>query len=234
VIEVSNLHAGYGKVTVVRGVTLQIPQGRIVGLLGANGAGKTTLIRAMSGLATIQDGQIRFAGEIATGAEPEDFVRRGLVQVPQGRMLFAEMTVSENLEMGAYTLSGGSYDSQLARVHALFPILRERANQLSGLMSGGEQQMLAIGRALMSNPRCLILDEPSLGLAPKVFDQIVATIRQIHSDGIPVLIAEQNARKILRLADYCYVLESGRIALEGESSRLAADPGIQKSYLGAA
>jgi branched-chain amino acid transport system ATP-binding protein len=188
----------------------------------------------MSGLATIQDGQIRFAGEIATGAEPEDFVRRGLVQVPQGRMLFAEMTVSENLEMGAYTLSGGSYDSQLARVHALFPILRERANQLSGLMSGGEQQMLAIGRALMSNPRCLILDEPSLGLAPKVFDQIVATIRQIHSDGIPVLIAEQNARKILRLADYCYVLESGRIALEGESSRLAADPGIQKSYLGAA
>jgi branched-chain amino acid transport system ATP-binding protein len=234
VIDVCDLSAGYGSVTVIRGVTLRVPPAKIVGLLGANGAGKTTLIRAISGLATIQSGEIRFGGEPATRAEAQDLVRRGLVHVPQGRMLFAEMTVSENLEMGAYTLAGDVFEKQLARVHALFPILRERAHQPAGLLSGGEQQMLAVGRGLMSNPRCLMLDEPSLGLAPKVFDQIIATIRQIHADGIPVLIAEQNARKVLRFADYCYVLENGRVALEGESGRLVADASIQKSYLGAA
>ena len=233
-LEVRDLHAGYGRVPVLRGVSLSVPPNHIVGLLGANGAGKTTLIRAISGLAAVHSGEIRFHGTSVTRARPEILVRRGLVQVPQGRLLFGDMSVRENLEMGAYTLRGiAAFESALQRVHAMFPVLRERARQSAAVLSGGEQQMLALGRALMSNPRCLLLDEPSLGLAPKALDTILEVVERIRAAGTPVLIADQNARKVLRLAQYCYVLENGRIALEGDSPRLASHPGVVASYLGA-
>jgi branched-chain amino acid transport system ATP-binding protein len=232
-LEVSNLHAGYGRVGVLRGVSLTVPAGKIVALLGANGAGKTTLMRAICGLASIHAGTITLAGEIATGRPPEAMARAGLVLVPQGRLLFGDMTVRENLEMGAYSHTDRERrETQLARVETLFPVLRERAYQMAGLLSGGEQQMLAVARALMSFPRCLLLDEPSLGLSPKAFGVIIEAIRHINADGVPVLIAEQNVRRILRLADYAYVLATGRIALEGEGRLLVADDRIRASYLG--
>jgi branched-chain amino acid transport system ATP-binding protein len=233
-LEVEGLLAGYGRVSVLRDVSICVPEDKIVGLLGANGAGKTTLIRAISGLASIHAGEIRFFGERTNELSPQGFVRRGLVQVPQGRLLFGEMSVRENLEMGAYLVrTSEEFERQLDFVHALFPILRERAHQSAGLLSGGEQQMLAVGRALMSKPRCLLLDEPSLGLAPKVFGAILDAVGRIHRLGIPVLIAEQNARKVLKFADYCYVLENGRVAFEGEPRSLSAEAEMRASYLGA-
>ncbi len=232
-LEVRDIDAGYGRVRVLRGVSLTVPAGKIVALLGANGAGKTTLLRAICGLASIQSGTITFAGATATGRAPEALVRDGLVLIPQGRLLFGDMTVRENLEMGAFTVSGReTWDAQLSRVEALFPILRERAQQPAGLLSGGEQQMLAVARALMSSPRCLLLDEPSLGLSPKAFGTIIEAIRRINAEGIPVLIAEQNVRRILRLADYVYVLETGRIEFEGEGKHMIDDDRIRASYLG--
>ena len=232
-LEVKDLEAGYGRVTVLHGVSLAVPAGRIVGLLGANGAGKSTLMRAISGLATVKGGSITFDGQSIRGATPQALVRRGIAHVPQGRLLFGEMTVRENLEMGAYlTGDATAIATRLARVQALFPILAERAWQHAALLSGGEQQMLAVGRALMASPRLILLDEPSLGLGPKVFDAILDTVRQVNAEGTPVLIAEQNARKVLRLAHTCYVLENGRIALAGESRELLTDQRIQASYLG--
>jgi branched-chain amino acid transport system ATP-binding protein len=224
--------AGYGRVPVVREINLDIGEGRIVGLLGANGAGKTTLMRAVSGLATMQGGRIEFAGNDVTSLSSADLVARGLIQVPQGRHLFGEMSVRENLEMGAYLVSGQDEKARMQEVFSLFPILRERERQAAALLSGGEQQMLAVGRALMSGPRCLLMDEPSLGLAPKAFDLILDVVKRINAGGTTVFIAEQNARKVLRVAHYCYVLENGRIATEGESSMLLADDRIQRSYLG--
>ncbi len=226
--------AGYGRVPVVRDINLEIKTGRIVGLLGANGAGKTTLMRAVSGLATMQGGRIEFAGNDVTGLSSADLVGRGLIQVPQGRHLFGEMSVRENLEMGAYLVAGKDEKARMQEVFSLFPILRERERQAAALLSGGEQQMLAVGRALMSGPRCLLMDEPSLGLAPKAFDLILDVVKRINAGGTTVFIAEQNARKVLRVAHYCYVLENGRIATEGESSVLLADDRIQRSYLGVA
>jgi branched-chain amino acid transport system ATP-binding protein len=226
--------AGYGRVPVVRDINLEIAAGRIVGLLGANGAGKTTLMRAVSGLATVQGGRIEFAGNDVTGLSSADLVARGLIQVPQGRHLFGEMSVRENLEMGAYLVAGEAEKTRMQEVFSLFPILRERERQAAALLSGGEQQMLAVGRALMSGPRCLLMDEPSLGLAPKAFDLILDVVKRINAAGTTVFIAEQNARKVLRVAHYCYVLENGRIATEGESDVLLADDRIQRSYLGVA
>jgi branched-chain amino acid transport system ATP-binding protein len=226
--------AGYGRVPVVRDINLEIATGRIVGLLGANGAGKTTLMRAVSGLATVQGGRIEFAGNDVTSLSSADLVARGLVQVPQGRHLFGEMSVRENLEMGAYLVAGEAEKTRMQEVFSLFPILRERERQAAALLSGGEQQMLAVGRALMSGPRCLLMDEPSLGLAPKAFDLILDVVKRINAAGTTVFIAEQNARKVLRVAHYCYVLENGRVAAEGESSVLLADDRIQRSYLGVA
>jgi branched-chain amino acid transport system ATP-binding protein len=226
--------AGYGRVPVVRDINLEIATGRIVGLLGANGAGKTTLMRAVSGLATVQGGRIEFAGNDVTSLSSADLVARGLIQVPQGRHLFGEMSVRENLEMGAYLVAGEAEKTRMQEVFSLFPILRERERQAAALLSGGEQQMLAVGRALMSGPRCLLMDEPSLGLAPKAFDLILDVVKRINAAGTTVFIAEQNARKVLRVAHYCYVLENGRIAAEGESSVLLADDRIQRSYLGVA
>jgi branched-chain amino acid transport system ATP-binding protein len=226
--------AGYGRVPVVRDINLEIATGQIVGLLGANSAGKTTLMRAVSGLATLQGGRIEFAGNDVTSLSSADLVARGLIQVPQGRHLFGEMSVRENLEMGAYLVAGQDEKARMQEVFSLFPILRERERQAAALLSGGEQQMLAVGRALMSGPRCLLMDEPSLGLAPKAFDLILDVVKRINASGTTVFIAEQNARKVLRVAHYCYVLENGRIATEGESSVLLADDRIQRSYLGVA
>jgi branched-chain amino acid transport system ATP-binding protein len=232
-LEVHGLSAGYGRVSVLRDISLSVPVGKIVALLGANGAGKTTLMRAITGLASIHAGTVTFAGKPVTGRAPETLVREGLVLVPQGRLLFGDMTVRENLEMGAFTVADrGNFETQLSRVETLFPILRERAGQMAGLLSGGEQQMLAVARALMSSPRCLLLDEPSLGLSPKAFIGIIDAIRRVNDEGIPVLIAEQNVRHVLRLAHYVYVLENGRIELEDEGQKLMVDDRIRASYLG--
>ena len=233
-LEIENLRAGYGHVIVLREISIRVSQDQIVGLLGANGAGKTTLIRAISGLASVHAGEIRFLGERVSNMSAQALVRRGLIQIPQGRLLFGEMSVRENLELGAYLIwTREDFDRQLEFVHTLFPILRERADQSAGLLSGGEQQMLALARALMGKPRCLLLDEPSLGLAPKVFNTILDAVRRIHQRGIPVLIAEQNVRKILKFADYCYVLENGRVVLEGEPQSLSGEAEVRAFYLGA-
>jgi len=233
-LEIENLRAGYGHVIVLREISIRVSQDQIVGLFGANGAGKTTLIRAISGLASVHAGEIRFLGERVSNMSAQALVRRGLIQIPQGRLLFGEMSVRENLELGAYLIwTREDFDRQLEFVHTLFPILRERADQSAGLLSGGEQQMLALARALMGKPRCLLLDEPSLGLAPKVFNTILDAVRRIHQRGIPVLIAEQNVRKILKFADYCYVLENGRVVLEGEPQSLSGEAEVRAFYLGA-
>jgi branched-chain amino acid transport system ATP-binding protein len=231
-LRLANFSAGYGRVPVVRDISLEIADGRIVGLLGPNGAGKTTLMRAVSGLATAQGGRVVLTGDDITQASSAERVARGLIQVPQGRHLFRDMSVRENLEMGAYLVGVDVAQRRIQEVFALFPILRERERQLAALLSGGEQQMLAVGRALMSGPRYLLMDEPSLGLAPKAFDLILEVVQRINATGTTVFIAEQNARKVLRVAHYCYVLENGRIAIEGESAVLLADDRIQRSYLG--
>jgi branched-chain amino acid transport system ATP-binding protein len=233
-LRLNHFSAGYGRVPVVRDINLEIGEGRIVGLLGANGAGKTTLMRAVSGLATMQGGSIQFSGSDVTGWSSARRVARGLIQVPQGRHLFGEMSVRENLEMGAYLVADQAAQTRMQEVFSLFPILRERERQPATLLSGGEQQMLAVGRALMSGPRCLLMDEPSLGLAPKAFDLILDVVKRINGGGTTVFIAEQNARKVLRVAHYCYVLENGHIATEGGSGALLADDRIQRSYLGVA
>jgi branched-chain amino acid transport system ATP-binding protein len=231
-LRLTSFTAGYGRVRVVRDVGLEIGEGQIVGLLGANGAGKTTLMRAVSGLATSQAGRIEFMGSDVTAWSSDRRVARGLIQVPQGRHLFGEMSVRENLEMGAYLVAGHAAQERMREVFTLFPILCERQRQAAALLSGGEQQMLAVGRALMAGPRCLLLDEPSLGLAPKTFDLILDVVKRINQSGATIFIAEQNARKVLRIAHYCYVLENGRIVTEGEGAALLADDRIQRSYLG--
>lgn len=233
-LELSAVRAGYGPVEILHGLSLSIPSGQIIGLLGANGSGKTTLMRSVSGLVKKVSGKISFKGQNIVGELPQDIAQRGLSQVPQGRLLFSEMTVFENLEMGALLLKEASrFGTQLALVENLFPILRERSGQLAGLLSGGEQQMLAIGRALMGEPSMMLLDEPSIGLAPKIFDQILDTVRTINREsGMTIFIAEQNVRKILALVDYAYVLEAGAIHVAGPPSELMQDSRIQQAYLG--
>jgi branched-chain amino acid transport system ATP-binding protein len=227
--------AGYGRALVLRGVTIHVGPGQIVALLGANGAGKTTLLRAISGLAAIHAGTITLFGTDTTGYLAEKLVETGLVHVPQGRHLFRDMTVLENLEMGAYLIGGRMVaEERIGEVFRLFPVLRERAKRAASILSGGEQQMLAIGRALMSRPKCLLLDEPSLGLAPITFALILDVVSGINRAGTSILIAEQSAAKVLRLAHYAYVLENGKIAAEGESVALLSSGQIQSSYLGAA
>jgi branched-chain amino acid transport system ATP-binding protein len=227
--------AGYGRAQVLRGVSLQVEAGRIVALLGANGAGKTTLLRAISGLVTINAGTIALSGTDTTRYPAEKLVEAGLVHVPQGRHLFRDMTVLENLEMGAYLIGVRKVaEERIGEVFRLFPILRERAKRAASVLSGGEQQMLAIGRALMSRPKCLLLDEPSVGLAPKTFGLILDVVSGVNKAGTTILIAEQNAAKVLRFAHYAYVLENGKIAAEGESEALLSSGQIRSSYLGAA
>lgn len=227
------VHSGYTQIDVLHGLSIEVPDGGFVGVLGPNGAGKTAMMRAISGLNPVRRGSIRFEEQELASRTPSDMVRMGVVQVPQGRMLFGSMSVRENLEMGAFLQTQASVVAeQLLRVEDLFPILRERADQPAAYLSGGEQQMLALGRALMGKPRLLLLDEPSLGLAPKIFDLILDRVCEIHASGTSILIAEQNARKVLRRATHCYVLEAGKVAFDGPAAVLANDPRIEQTYLG--
>jgi branched-chain amino acid transport system ATP-binding protein len=223
----------YGSIQALKGVSFKVPAGSIVTLLGANGAGKSTTLKSISGLVPPARGTVSFRGRRIDGLPSEKIVRLGIAHVPEGRELFPELTVLENLRMGAYTRSDPpGIQRTLERVHACFPILAERRAQLAGTLSGGEQQMLAIGRALMAEPALLLLDEPSLGLAPLLVEEIFAIIRDIHAGGTTVLLVEQNANKALSIADYGYVLETGTIALAGDSRQLLRDDRVRRSYLG--
>jgi len=232
-LEVRDLMLAYGDVQVLFGVSLEVNEGEIVTLLGSNGAGKTTTLRAISGLRPPRAGDVRFRGESLLAVAASRRAARGIALVPEGRELWAQLTVRENLELGAYTKSArGRVAQNLDRVYAMFPRLRERHAQFAGSLSGGEQQMCAIGRALMSEPRLLMLDEPSLGLAPILVDQMFQTVRALHSSGITVLLVEQNLQKALEVAQRGYVIETGRVKLSGSSSQLLSDPAIRAAYLG--
>ena len=223
----------YGSIQALKGISFKVPKGSIVTLLGANGAGKSTTLKCISGLVSPSRGTVSFQGRRIDRLPSEAIVRLGISHVPEGRELFPELTVLENLHMGAYARSDKrAVQRALERVHAGFPILAERRSQLAGTLSGGEQQMLAIGRALMAEPRLMLLDEPSLGLAPMLVEEIFAIIRQIHAGGTTVLLVEQNANKALSIADYGYVLETGTISLAGDSQQLLRDDRVRRAYLG--
>lgn len=237
-LEVHDLHVRYGGIAALSGVSLTVKAGEIVAILGANGAGKSTCLRAISGLARMHSGDIRIASESVHGVSPEQITRRGVAHVPEHRRIFAPLSVADNLLLGAWSLGSAGRRAQLAErlqlVYDLFPRLAERRQQLGGTLSGGEQQMLAIGRALMSAPRMLLLDEPSVGLAPRVVDTIMITIDRLRKAGLSVLLVEQFARAALRIADRAYVLRGGCVVLEGKSADLSRDPRMIESYLGSA
>lgn len=231
-----DVHAGYGRVEVLHGVTLSIADGELVTVIGANGAGKSTLLKAIVGLVATRSGAITYQGATVPHPRPERMVRRGLALVPEGRLLFGPMTVRENLELGAYGTGRerrAAIAEGLARVHSLFPVLKERSAQPAETLSGGEQQMLAVGRALMSRPRLLLLDEPSLGLAPKVIAEIFAVLEELRAQGLTILLVEQDARLALKHADRGYVMRTGRVVLEGSADDLLADESVRTIYLGA-
>jgi branched-chain amino acid transport system ATP-binding protein len=231
-LEIAALRAGYGSAEVLRGVDLEVHAGEIVALLGSNGAGKTTLNNVISGLVRARAGAIRFAGEDIANQPPDFIVARGLIQVPEGRRVFPTLTVRENLELGSYRRARIRRAVNLERVCAIFPRLRERRNQLAGTLSGGEQQMLALGRALMAEPRLLILDEPSLGLSPLLVEEMFGLIAQLHDDGCTVLVVEQNVIQSLSIADRAYVLENGEVTLSGPAAGLLDNAELKRSYLG--
>lgn len=234
ILEVQDLHVYYGHVHALKGVSFHVRPGEIVALLGANGAGKSTTLRAISGLVRPRQGDIRWQGRSLRNVPAHAIVSLGVSHAPEGRKVFSTLTVEENLNLGAYTRRGDrEYVARSKeRVFALFPRLAERRHQLAGTLSGGEQQMLAIGRALMSSPRLLLLDEPSLGLAPLLVRVIFQTIREINQQGVTILLVEQNVRAALQLAHRAYVLETGRLALEGPAEELRRDPRVRKAYLG--
>jgi branched-chain amino acid transport system ATP-binding protein len=231
-LEIRDLVAGYGATRVLRGVSLQVGAGEVVAVLGANGVGKTTLNRAISGLIPIMGGKIAFEGASIEGMSPVNVVERGLIHVPEGRKIFPNMSVRENLELGSYRRAKARRGDSLGRVFGLFPRLQERSRQSAGTLSGGEQQMLAIGRGLMAEPRLLILDEPSLGLSPRLVEDLFALIGRIAADGLAVMLVEQNVVQTLDLAQRAYVLENGVVAISGEAAALARNPELQKAYLG--
>ena len=232
-LEIKDLHVSYGGIRALKGIDLTVEEGQIVTLIGANGAGKSTTLRAISGLQRPQSGSILYGGEELVGLPAKEIVRRGIIHVPEGRRVFPDMTVAENLKIGAFlrTDKGGIADD-MDYVHSLFPRLKERSWQLAGTLSGGEQQMLAVGRALMSRPKVLMMDEPSLGLAPLIVKDIFSIIRRVNADGITVLLIEQNANAALRVADYGYVLETGTIALTGTGEELLRNESVREAYLG--
>jgi branched-chain amino acid transport system ATP-binding protein len=233
ILEVSDIHSYYGSIQALKGVSLTVNEGEIVTLLGANGAGKTTTLRSINGLNRPREGTIRFQGSEITTTPPHEIVKRGIAQSPEGRRLFPRMSVTENLEMGAFQRSDRSaIKSDMDRVFELFPRLQERRNQKAGTMSGGEQQMCAIGRALMARPKLLLLDEPSLGLAPIFVERIFDIIRQINEEGTSILLVEQNALMALDAADRGYVLETGRIVLADSAAALKTNEEVRKTYLG--
>ena len=232
-LEVKNLHVYYGAIHALKGITFHVDQGDIVALIGANGAGKSTTLSTISGLLQPREGSVVFRNEDITMTPAEQTVRKGIVQVPEGRKIFATLTVMENLEMGAYTQRDKvQFKKDLENAFTLFPRLRERRNQLGGTLSGGEQQMLAIARALMSNPSMLLLDEPSMGLSPILVEQIFEIVQNINKQGTSVLLVEQNAQMALSIADRAYVLETGEITLEGDAQDVLSNPSVIEAYLG--
>ncbi len=231
-LKVTGLKVAYGGIQAVKGVGFEVHQGELVSLIGANGAGKTTTLKAVTGTQAVADGDIQFMGKSIKGQGPWDLVRQGLVMVPEGRGTFTRMTITENLQMGAFIRDDDEIDADIEKVFARFPRLKERRAQLAGTMSGGEQQMLAMGRALMARPKVLLLDEPSMGLSPIMVDKIFETIAEVHAGGTTVLLVEQNASRALGLANRGYVMESGEITMSGEAKMLLNDPRVRAAYLG--
>jgi branched-chain amino acid transport system ATP-binding protein len=231
-LEVDAIHTYYSQIHALRGVSLEVNEGEVVTLIGGNGAGKTTTLKTISALLRPRQGQVRLAGQRIDQLPPHAIVERGLCQVPEGRRIFARMTVRENLELGAFARKGEPTGAEMERVLTLFPRLKERIGQLGGTLSGGEQQMLAIGRALMAKPTLLLLDEPSMGLAPLLVDTIFDTIREINRHGMTILLVEQNALMALNVAQRGYVIETGAIVLSDTAERLRQDPLVQRAYLG--
>ena len=232
ILKVDDINVWYGSIHAIKGVSFEVNEGEIVTLIGANGAGKSTTLNTVSGLRRSKTGSITFAGENLAKVPPHKIVEKGLAQVPEGRRVFLQMTVQENLEMGAYTQPGSGVSKDLEMVYGLFPRLKERCRQTAGTLSGGEQQMLAMGRALMSHPKLLMLDEPSMGLAPILVEQIFDIIQSLHKNGSTILLVEQNAQAALSIADRGYVLETGKIVTSGTGAELLASPAIKKAYLG--
>jgi len=235
-LELESLNAYYGAIHALRGVSISVKHGQIVSIIGANGAGKTTLLRSISGLMSSKEGQVMYDDRDISGLPASDIVRLGICQVPEGRQIFAHLMVIDNLRLGAYLYfirrNRKEINDQLERVFSIFPVLKERLTQVAGTLSGGEQQMLAIGRALMSRPKLLLLDEPSMGLAPLVVREIFRVIRELHEAGTTILLVEQNARVALRIASFAYVLETGEVVLEGETEDLLENEDVKRAYLG--
>ena len=232
ILKVEDINVYYGAIHAIKGVSFEVNQGEIVTLIGANGAGKSTVLNTVSGLLTSKTGSIVFDGQNLHGVAPHKVVAHGLAQVPEGRRVFLQMSVEENLEMGAYTRPNSEIAPGIADVYERFPRLKERRTQVAGTLSGGEQQMLAMGRALMSKPKLLMLDEPSMGLAPILVEQIFDIIKELHKAGTTILLVEQNAQAALSVADRGYVLETGKIVTSGTGQELLASPEIKKAYLG--
>ncbi len=231
-LKVENINVYYGSIHAVKDISFEVNEGEIVTLIGANGAGKSTTLQTVSGLLRSKTGSIKFLGEEISAVLPHKIVTKGIAQVPEGRRVFLQMTVEENLQMGAYTRPSSEYADSIADVYERFPRLSERRKQVAGTLSGGEQQMLAMGRALMSKPRLLMLDEPSMGLAPILVEQIFEIIEELHKAGTTILLVEQNAQMALSIADRAYVLENGKISLTGTGAELMQSEDIKKAYLG--
>ena len=232
ILKVDNINVYYGSIHAIKGVSFEVAQGEIVTLIGANGAGKSTTLNTISGLLRSKTGSVTFLGEELSRVPAHKVVSRGLALVPEGRRVFLQMTTQENLEMGAYTQSGKPSDTDMEMVYQQFPRLKERRRQVAGTLSGGEQQMLAMGRALMSHPKLLMLDEPSMGLAPILVEQIFEIIKNLHDAGTTILLVEQNAQAALSVADRGYVLETGKVVTSGTGGELLSSPAIKKAYLG--
>ena len=231
-LKVTDLKVAYGGIQAVKGVSFEVHAGELVSLIGANGAGKTTTLKAITGIQPVAAGDIEYLGHSIAGQGAWDLVKQGLVMVPEGRGTFSRMTITENLQMGAYIRSDKEIDADIDKIFGIFPRLKERRNQLAGTMSGGEQQMLAMGRALMTRPKVLLLDEPSMGLSPIMVDKIFEVVNDIHQQGVTVLLVEQNASRALQLASRGYVMESGEVTMTGEGKTLLNDPKVRAAYLG--
>ena len=231
-LRTSALKVAYGGIQAVKGVSLEVREGELVSLIGANGAGKTTTLKAITGLQAAAGGDIEYLGRSIKGQGAWDLVKQGLVMVPEGRGVFARMTITENLQMGAFVRSDDEIDADIEKVFAIFPRLKERSGQLAGTMSGGEQQMLAMGRALMARPKVLLMDEPSMGLSPIMVDKIFEVVDDIHGRGVTILLVEQNASRALQIASRGYVMDSGEITMSGEAQQLLDDPKVRAAYLG--